>query len=95
MVLDADALNILGNHPEWIPEIPQDTILTPHPKKKLENLVGACTDSYDRMAKARELSIKMQLYVIVKGHNSMICTPTGTRYHQSHGQRRHGHGRKR
>ena len=29
------------------------------------------------MAKARELSIKMQLYVIVKGHNSMICTPTG------------------
>ena len=65
MVLDADALNILGNHPEWIPEIPQDTILTPHPKE-LENLVGACTDSYDRMAKARELSIKMQLYVIVK-----------------------------
>ena len=39
--------------------------------------MGACTDSYDRMAKARELSIKMQLYVIVKGHNSMICTPTG------------------
>lgn len=76
MVLDADALNILGNHPEWIPGIPQDTILTPHPKE-LENLVGACTDSYDRMAKARELSIKMQLYVIVKGHNSMICTPTG------------------
>ena len=33
MVLDADALNILGNHPEWIPEIPQDTILTPHPKE--------------------------------------------------------------
>ncbi len=76
MVLDADALNILGNHPEWITEIPQDSILTPHPKE-LENLVGTCSDSYDRMTKARELSIKMQLYVIVKGHNSMICTPTG------------------
>ena len=76
MVLDADALNILGRHRDWISEIPQDTILTPHPKE-LENLVGACTDSYDRMAKARELSIKMQIYVIVKGHNSMICTPTG------------------
>ncbi len=76
MVLDADALNILGNHPEWVPEIPQDTILTPHPKE-LENIVGACAGSYDRMAKARGLAVKMQLYVIVKGHDSLICTPTG------------------
>lgn len=76
MVLDADALNILGRHPDWLADIPQDTILTPHPKE-LENLVGHCTDSYDRMEKARQLSIKMQIYVIIKGHNSMICTPTG------------------
>ena len=76
MVLDADALNILGCHPEWIAEIPQDTILTPHPKE-LENLVGPCSNTYERMTKAREFAIKMQLYLIVKGHYSLICTPTG------------------
>ena len=76
MVLDADALNILGRHKEWIPEIPQDAILTPHPKE-LENLTGTCSDSYDRLEKARELAIKMQFYIIIKGHYSMVCTPTG------------------
>lgn len=76
IVLDADALNILGNHPEWIPEIPKETILTPHPKE-LENLVGHCTDSYDRMTRTRNFAIKMQLYVVIKGHYSMICTPSG------------------
>ena len=76
MVLDADALNILGRHKEWIPEIPQDAILTPHPKE-LENLVGTCSDSHDRLEKARELAIKMQFYIIIKGHYSMVCTPTG------------------
>lgn len=76
IVLDADALNILGAHPDWIPEVPQDSILTPHPKE-LENLVGFCTDSYDRMTKSRELAIKLQLYIIIKGHHTMICTPGG------------------
>ncbi len=76
MVIDADAINILGVHPEWIQEIPQDSILTPHPKE-LENLVGSCTDSYDRMVKARDMAMKMQFYIVIKGHNSMTCTPTG------------------
>ena len=76
IVLDADALNILGHHPEWMTEIPQDAILTPHPKE-LETLTGPCADSYERLSKARELAIKMQFYIIIKGHYSMICTPTG------------------
>ena len=76
IVLDADALNILGAHPDWLPEVPQDSVLTPHPKE-LENLVGFCTDSYDRMVKSRALAVKLQLYIIIKGHHTMICTPGG------------------
>lgn len=76
LVLDADALNILGAHQEWLQELPQDAILTPH-AKELENLVGHCQDSYDRMIKSREMAIKLQLYIIIKGHRTMICTPTG------------------
>ena len=76
MVLDADALNILGNHPEWKTDIPQDAILTPHPKE-LDQLTGTSTDSYTRLSKAREMAIQLQLYVVLKGHYTMICTPTG------------------
>ena len=76
MVLDADALNLLGQHPEWIPDIPRDSILTPHPKE-LENLVGPCTCTYERMVRSRELAGRLHIYIIVKGHNSMICMPDG------------------
>lgn len=76
IVLDADALNILGNHKEWIQDIPKFSILTPHPKE-LENLIGRCQDSYEQMIKARELAIKQQIYIVVKGHYSIICLPNG------------------
>lgn len=76
LVIDADALNILGNHPDWIALLPQDSILTPHPKE-LENLVGQCQNSYERMTRARELAIRSQIYIIIKGHFTLICTPTG------------------
>lgn len=76
LVVDADALNILGGHPDWLKLLPKDSILTPHPKE-LDNLVGQCQDSYDRLMKARALAVNLQVYIIVKGHNSMICTPAG------------------
>lgn len=76
VILDADALNILGSHKEWIQDIPQNSILTPH-VKELERLVGQCTDSYERWSKARELAIKRQIFIVVKGHYTMICTPSG------------------
>ena len=31
MVMDADALNLLAEHPEWSSLLPENTILTPHP----------------------------------------------------------------
>lgn len=76
-VIDADALTLLGRHSEWLQRLPKESILTPHPKE-LEALTGCCTDSYERLTKARELAIHHNLYLLVKGHYSMICTPTGT-----------------
>lgn len=76
LVLDADAINILGSHQEWMHEVPQNSVLTPH-VKELERLVGQCTDGFERLSKARELAIKRQIYIVLKGHYTMICTPTG------------------
>lgn len=76
MIIDADALNLLGLYREWLQDIPAGSILTPHPKE-LEQLTGQCTNSYERMTKAMELAARFQLYVIVKGHNTLICMPSG------------------
>lgn len=76
MVFDADALNILSENPEWISDIPADSILTPHPAE-LERLVGHCTNSFERMNRARNLASTQRIFIVVKGHYSLICTPTG------------------
>ena len=76
MVVDADALNILSENPEWMELLPSDSILTPHPRE-LEGLVGHCANSFERMNRARDLATKYHVFVVVKGHYSQICTPTG------------------
>jgi len=79
MVLDADALNILSENTEWLRNIPADSILTPHPRE-LDRLVGRSQTSFERMNRARNFAITYRLFVVVKGHYSQICTPTGDVY---------------
>ncbi len=76
MVVDADTLNILAENQEWLNELPPDSILTPHPKE-LDRLVGHHTNSFDRMNKARNLAVTLHLFVVLKGHYTQVCTPTG------------------
>lgn len=76
LVIDADAINLLAQHTDWQTLIPQSSILTPHPKE-LERLTGRCATDYERLAKAMELAIQRQLYIVLKGHHTAVCTPLG------------------
>lgn len=76
MVIDADALNILSEHRDWLSLIPPDSILTPHPKE-LDRLVGYQTNCFERMNKARNLAVTHHVFVVLKGHYTQVCTPTG------------------
>lgn len=77
MVIDADALNILGSHQAWLQQLPKDNILTPH-AKELDRLAGSMSDNcYDRLAKARQLAQRLHEYIILKGHYSALCLPDG------------------
>ena len=76
MIIDADALNILSSHRNWLSMLTKGSILTPH-IGELERLVGKCTDSFERLKKAKELAISLASYIIVKGHYSTIVTPDG------------------
>ena len=76
LVADADAINILANHRAWLQQLPKGIIMTPHPKE-FDRLEGHCTDSYERLMKARDLAQRIQGYILLKGHNTSLCLPDG------------------
>ena len=84
LILDADALNILGGHRGWLQQIPSNAILTPHPKEFMR-LFGECLTNFDQLHQAREQAIHQQIYIILKGHYTAICTPQGHTYFNSTG----------
>mgnify|MGYP002624078082 FL=1 len=77
LVMDADALNILSENPTWLAFLPAKTILTPHPKE-FERLAGKSANSFERLEKQRELSMKNNIIVVVKGAHTAITMPNGT-----------------
>jgi ADP-dependent NAD(P)H-hydrate dehydratase / NAD(P)H-hydrate epimerase len=84
IVLDADALNIIGNNSALISLIPRGSILTPHPKE-FERLVGKWTNDFERLKKQVEFSIKTKTVVLLKGANTSVSTPDGKVYFNNTG----------
>ena len=76
MVIDADALNILGEHRSHLSHLPKGSVLTPHPKE-LERLVGTCRNSYERLMKTRELAQSTGCSIVLKGAWTAVVTPDG------------------
>lgn len=85
LVIDADALNILAENPTWIPFLPAKTILTPHPKE-FERLAGTrFQTSFERLEKQREMSMRNNLIIVLKGAHTSITFPNGTCFFNSTG----------
>ncbi len=84
LVLDADALNILSTHEEMWQYIPENTILTPHPKE-FDRLTHTHTNSFDRFVTATEFAKKRNCIVVLKGHYTCTATPNGELYFNSTG----------
>lgn len=76
LVLDADALNILSENKTWIPFLPHKTIITPH-LKEFERLVGPCNNSFERLERQRELAMKNNIVVVLKGAYTSVMMPNG------------------
>ena len=70
-VLDADALNILAQHPEKVTLLPKNAILTPHPKE-LERLIGKWDDDLHKLAKAKDFAKEHKVILLIKGAHTMI-----------------------
>ncbi|TGE26324.1 NAD(P)H-hydrate dehydratase [Hymenobacter metallicola] len=84
LILDADALNMLGADPELLKLLPPDSILTPHPKE-FERLAGPAPDDYHRLELLRSFCRTHRCYVVLKGAYTCLGTPAGELYFNSTG----------
>lgn len=84
LVLDADALNLISENPELLDQLPENSILTPHPKE-FERLFGKTTDSFQRNDLQRKMSLDRRIYIILKGAHTAITCPDGRCWFNSTG----------
>jgi NAD(P)H-hydrate epimerase len=84
LIIDADALNILGANRELLDLLPPDTLLTPHPKE-FERLTELARDDYHRLELLREFARQRRCYCVLKGAYTALAAPDGTMYFNSTG----------
>ena len=84
LIVDADALNLLGTHRELLAELPPNTLLTPHPKE-FERLTEPARDDYHRLALLRDFCRRHRCYCVLKGAYTALGTPDGPLYFNSTG----------
>lgn len=70
LIIDADGLNILSKKKALLKLLPEQTILTPHPKE-LERLVGKWSNDFEKLKKVKAFSKKYNVIVLIKGANSI------------------------
>jgi len=75
LVIDADALNILAENQSWLELVPENTILTPHPKE-LERLIGKWNSDSEKLQKTIVFSEKYKVIIVMKGAPTHIINKT-------------------
>jgi ADP-dependent NAD(P)H-hydrate dehydratase / NAD(P)H-hydrate epimerase len=84
LVIDADALNILSGNRHLLYKLPENTILTPHPKE-FQRLAGESGNEYERLEKARTFASKYKVIICLKGANTAVVLPNGEVHFNSTG----------
>lgn len=84
IVIDADAITILGKKKEFLKFLPAQCILTPHPKE-LEKLIGTWKNDIEKLEKVKAFSEEQNCFFVVKGAHSMCVCPSGEVYFNSTG----------
>jgi hydroxyethylthiazole kinase-like uncharacterized protein yjeF len=84
IVIDADALNILGKHPDLIAQIPKNSVLTPH-MKEFDRLFGEQESWWKRIETAFKQAVDLKVFIVLKNRYTMIFTPQGICYFNSTG----------
>lgn len=84
LVLDADALNLISEYDSLFDKVPENSILTPHPKE-FDRFFGQSESAFARLEKQREQAKKLKCHIILKGTYTSICGPDGIVYFNNTG----------
>jgi hydroxyethylthiazole kinase-like uncharacterized protein yjeF len=75
LVIDADALNIISKNKLALKLIPENSIITPHPKE-FERLFGKTENSFARTKLGLKMATEFKIIIVLKDHHTQIITPT-------------------
>jgi len=70
LVVDADGLNMLAKKNSLLKLLPNNTVLTPHPRE-LERLIGKWKDDFNKLKKTKDFSNKYNVIIVIKGANTI------------------------
>ncbi|MDT0676888.1 NAD(P)H-hydrate dehydratase [Autumnicola musiva] len=83
MLIDADGLNILSKNNDLLELLPENSVLTPHPKE-LQRLIGEWNDDFQKIDMVRKFCRQYKLIIVLKGaytftfdENNMYINTTG------------------
>lgn len=78
VVLDADALNLLGGRPSRLKVVKAPVLLTPHPGEAARLLrTDVAAVERDRVRVAKEIARGYNAVVVLKGHQTVVADPRG------------------
>lgn len=84
LIIDADGINLLSQHPNLLENLPKETILTPH-DKELERLIGEWENSYQKIEKIQSFVQSHELVIVAKGFITQTFLVNGEAYFNSSG----------
>ncbi len=78
IILDADGLTALATQPKILPTTNRSLILTPHPGEMARLIRSNAKEvQEDRIGVSRSFSQSHHVYLVLKGHRTLIATPKG------------------
>lgn len=76
LIIDADALHLLGDHKDLLKQVTEGSVLTPH-MKEFDHLFGVHDSWWARLQTARAQAIELKCVIVLKNQYTFIINQEG------------------